>query len=57
MYCEEKFEKTRNENLYSVSLEFIKFLGLSRLEDLPDYESLKNNQALNEFLAAEEENR
>ena len=54
---EEKFEKTRNENLYTVSLEFIKFLGLSRLEDLPDYESLRNNQALNEFLAVEEENR
>ena len=54
---EEKFEKTRNENLYAVSLEFIKFLGLSRLEDLPDYESLRNNQALNEFLAVEEENR
>ena len=54
---EEKFEKTRNENLYSASLEFVKFLGLSRLEDLPDYESLRNNQALNEFLAVEEENR
>ena len=54
---EEKFEKSRNENLYSVSLEFVKFLGLSRLEDLPDYENLRNNQALNEFLAVEEENR
>jgi segregation and condensation protein B len=54
---EEKFEKSRNENLYSVSLEFVKFLGLSRLEDLPDYEGLRNNQALNEFLAAKEESR
>ncbi|MFZ4648355.1 MAG: SMC-Scp complex subunit ScpB [Patescibacteria group bacterium] len=54
---EEKFEKNRNENLYSASLEFVKFLGLSRLEDLPDYESLKNNPALSEFLAIEEEGR
>ncbi len=54
---EEKFDKTRNENLYSASLEFVKFLGLSRLEDLPDFEALRNNPSLNEFLAVEEESR
>ena len=54
---EEKFERSKNENLYSASLEFVKFLGLSRLEDLPNYEALRNNPALSEFLAAQEPER
>lgn len=54
---EEKFDRTRNENLFSASLDFIKFLGVSRLEDLPDYHDLRDNQALNEFLSTEEEKR
>jgi hypothetical protein len=36
-------------------LEFIKFLGLSRLEDLPQYQEFRDNPALDEFLAIEED--
>lgn len=54
---EEKFDRSKNENTYQVSLEFVKFLGISRLSDLPDYETLRNHQALQEFLATREEER
>ena len=37
---EEKFDKAKNENYYTVTHDFIRFLGLSELAGLPDYENL-----------------
>lgn len=43
---EEKFNKTKNENYYTVTNDFIRFLGLSDLNDLPEYEKLHKLEAL-----------
>jgi segregation and condensation protein B len=47
---EENFDKTKNENFYQVTTDFIRFLGLSRLSDLPDYEKLRQAEAITEVL-------
>ena len=39
---EEKFLKEKNEYYYSVSHDFVRCLGLSSIDSLPDYEKLKN---------------
>jgi segregation and condensation protein B len=44
---EEKFNKTKNENYYTVTNDFIRFLGLNSLSDLPEYEKLNKLEALN----------
>ncbi|MFA5109453.1 MAG: SMC-Scp complex subunit ScpB [Patescibacteria group bacterium] len=48
---EEKFDKTRNENYYTVTHDFIRFLGLSGLEDLPDYGKLNKSETVNQVLS------
>jgi len=45
---EEKFNKTKNENYYTVTNDFIRFLGLNSLSDLPEYEKLNKLEALNQ---------
>lgn len=45
---EEKFNKIKNENYYAVTNDFIRFLGLSSLNDLPEYEKLNKLEALNQ---------
>jgi segregation and condensation protein B len=47
---EENFDKFKNETYYTVSLDFIRFLGISQIEDLPDYSKLHVDQTLQEFL-------
>ncbi|MEI6835665.1 MAG: SMC-Scp complex subunit ScpB [Candidatus Falkowbacteria bacterium] len=48
---EDKNDKTKNENFYSVTLEFIKFLGISSVSELPDYEKLHRSESLSEVIA------
>ena len=48
---EEKNDKTKSENFYSVTLEFIKFLGISSVSDLPDYEKLHRSESLSEVIS------
>jgi len=43
---EEKYNKTTDENYYTVTHDFIRFLGLSSLEELPDYKILRSNEFL-----------
>lgn len=43
---EEKFDKSKNENYYNVSLDFIRFLGISSVDDLPDYKKLNRSEEL-----------
>lgn len=47
---EEKSSDLSDENEYAVSLEFIKFLGISSLKDLPDYEKFNNNEDIDRLL-------
>ncbi len=45
---EEKLDKTKDENYYTVTPDFIRFLGLSNLGELPDYERLNRVETLTE---------
>jgi segregation and condensation protein B len=47
---EEKFEKIKQENYYSVSLDFVRFLGIRSVQELPDYEKLNHSEALDAAL-------
>ena len=51
---EEKTDKQKGDNLYSVTLDFIKFLGISTITDLPDYERLHHSETLAQALAEPE---
>lgn len=45
---EEKYHKMTDENQYTVTHDFIRFLGLGSLEELPDYKKLQSNAILGE---------
>lgn len=51
---EEKFNKTKNENYYTATNDFIRFLGLSSLEELPEYAKLNKLESLNTSLSETE---
>ena len=53
---EEKFEKIKQENYYSVSLDFIRFLGIGSVDALPDYEKLNRSEELAAVLAISADN-
>ena len=48
---EEKFNKILNDNQYTVTPDFIRFLGLSEVEKLPDYEKLHAAATISQVLA------
>jgi len=50
---EEKFEKTKNGNYYTVTHDFIRFLGLNSITNLPDFEKLNQMETINQVLAEE----
>lgn len=48
-------EETRKGDVspsYSVTADFLKYIGLTKIEDLPQYESLSSNVPLEKFLSA-----
>lgn len=45
---EEKYEKVREENYYTVTHDFVRFLGLNSVNDLPEYEKLRGNEVIAE---------
>lgn len=47
---EEKTAEETEDNIYTVSLDFIKFLGISSLKDLPDYERFNKNEEIDKLL-------
>ena len=51
---EEIFDKQKNENYYQTTLDFVRFLGLNSVSELPDYESLHQPEALETLLSASE---
>jgi len=48
---EEKTSKNTEEKIYNVSLEFIRFLGIEEVSQLPDYKRLNEDQTISDFLA------
>lgn len=51
---EEIFDKSKNENYYQITLDFVRFLGLNNISELPDYERLHRPEALEVLLAEKE---
>ena len=51
---EEKFDKKTNENFYLVSLDFLRFLGISSVSELPDFEKMTSLKVADRFLNDEE---
>jgi segregation and condensation protein B len=49
---EEKFDRSKNENYYTVTHDFIRFLGLSEITSLPDYAKLHATETVSQVLAA-----
>ena len=46
----EEIDKDAEDKEYNVSLEFIKFLGLDSVKDLPDYDKFHNNENIDRLL-------
>lgn len=47
---EEKVDKEKKESFYNVTMDFIRYLGINRLEDLPDYERLHQDNTIDKIL-------
>lgn len=47
---EEKYNKEKDENYYVVTHDFIRFLGLGNLGELPDYEKLHSDSLMSEII-------
>lgn len=43
---EEKYEKIKDEHYYTVTHDFVRFLGLNSTNDLPDYEKLSQTETV-----------
>jgi len=50
---EEKKDSKKHEIYYNVTIEFLKYLGVSRVQELPDYEKLSKNEDITKFLEGE----
>jgi segregation and condensation protein B len=48
---EAKTDKKKNEVYYTVSFDFLKFLGISNIEELPDYERLNRDETIEEMMS------
>ena len=51
---EEKFDKQKNEIYYNITLDFIRFLGVQDVTELPDYEKLNKDDTLDRVLENKE---
>ncbi len=51
---EEKADKEKKESFYNVTMDFIRYLGINKLEDLPDYERLHQDDTIDKMLNREE---
>lgn len=47
---EAKEDKVKAVTLYNITMDFLKFLGLSQVDDLPDYQKLNRNNNLDKLL-------
>lgn len=51
---EGRTDKKRKDILYSVTFDFIRFLGINNIEELPDYERLSKDDTLDRMLEQDE---
>jgi segregation and condensation protein B len=51
---EDKFNRKKKEIYYNITLDFIRFLGLNKIEELPDYERLHQDETIDRMLAGAE---
>lgn len=51
---EAKQDKAKNDVYYTVTFDFIKFLGINDVKDLPDYDKLHKDDTINRVLSGEE---
>lgn len=47
---EGKYDKTKDETYYTVTVDFIRFLGISEVSALPDYDRLSHHDSLERVL-------
>ena len=47
---ESEYDKTRAVTVYNVTLDFVRFLGLAEVEELPDYAKLHDHETLLKLL-------
>ena len=47
---ENEYNQQKKDYFYSVSLDFIRFLGISQVSELPDYEQLHNDPGIDKVL-------
>lgn len=47
---ESSFDKQKQETYYKITFDFIRFLGINDIKDLPDFEKLHNDDSLNKML-------
>ena len=52
---EEKFDKSKQESFYNVSIDFVKFLGINKISELPDFTKLNQAESLLSVLKEDEE--
>ena len=50
---EGKFDKKKNETYYTATFDFLRFLGLNDIKELPDYERLHQDDTIDRMLADE----
>lgn len=51
---EEKADKEKKESFYNVTMDFIRYLGINQLADLPDYARLHADDTIDKMLNREE---
>lgn len=54
---QEEADKIRVVTVYSATMDFLRFLGVRELSDMPDYEKLRQNDILNKLLEIKEETK
>lgn len=47
---EEKYDKSKDENYYTVTHDFVRFLGLNSVSDLPEYKKLGTAEEVNQII-------
>lgn len=45
-----KFDRKKNEHYYNITFDFIRFLGINNISELPDYERLNKDDTLDRML-------
>jgi len=54
---EVKPDKTKSESYYNVSFDFIRFLGINDIKELPEYERLHKDDTIDRVLSEEEDKK